>query len=43
VFKELQLRPRPGYWLWTAAILVVLFSTMLAQKERDVNVAAVAA
>jgi len=42
-FKEMQLRPRAGYWLWTAGMLVVLFSTMLAGKERDVNVAAVAA
>jgi hypothetical protein len=43
VFREMQLRPRAGYWLWTAGMLVVLFSTMLAQKKRDVNVAAVAA
>src|SRR5262249_49445412 len=42
-FKELQLRPRAGYWLWTAAMLVVLFSAMLAREERDVNLAAVAA
>jgi hypothetical protein len=42
-FKEMQLRPRAGYWLWTAGMLLVLFSTMLARKERDVNVAAVAA
>jgi hypothetical protein len=43
VFREIELRPRAGYWLWTAGMLVVLFSTMLARKERDMNVAAVAA
>lgn len=43
VFKEMQLRPRAGYWLWTAGMLVVLFSTVLAREKRDANVAAVAA
>jgi hypothetical protein len=43
VFREYKVWPRPGYWLWTAAMLVVLFSTMLAREKRDVNVAVVAA
>ncbi|HKF21042.1 MAG TPA: hypothetical protein VKE93_05705 [Candidatus Angelobacter sp.] len=43
VFHQYNVSPRPGYWLWTAAMLAVLFSTMLAREKRDVNVAAVAA
>jgi hypothetical protein len=43
VFHNEHLRPWTGYWLWTAAMLAVLFSTVLAREKRDVNVAAVAA
>jgi len=35
--------PWIGYWVWTAAMLMVLFSTMLARQDRTANTAAVAA
>jgi hypothetical protein len=35
--------PWIGYWVWTAAMLMVLFSTMLARQDRAANTAAVAA
>jgi hypothetical protein len=38
-----NVRPWIGYWVWTAAMLVVLFSTMLAREKRDLNTARVAA
>jgi hypothetical protein len=43
VFHNEHLGPWTGYWLWTAGMLAVMFSTMLAREKRDVNVAAVAA
>ena len=43
VFHNEHLRPWTGYWIWTAAMLVVLFSTMLAREKQDLDVAAAAA
>jgi len=40
VFYQLHLRPRPGYFLWTAAMLVVLFSSMVSRRERTFSTAA---
>jgi hypothetical protein len=43
VFHNEHKRPWIGYWLWTAAMLMALFSTMLARKDRDINAARAAA
>jgi hypothetical protein len=42
VFYQMNLRPRAGYFLWTAAMLLVLFSTMFSREKRQ-EIAAAAA
>ncbi len=43
VFHQYNVIPRAGYWLWTVAMLVVLFSTMLARQDREISAAQAAA
>src|SRR5262249_27030509 len=43
VFHQYKVRPHVGYWLWTSAMLAVLFSTMLAWQDREFSAAQAAA
>jgi hypothetical protein len=43
VFYKEHLRPQAGYFLWTAAMLLVLFSNMFSRADRELNTAAKAA
>jgi hypothetical protein len=42
VFYQFGVRPRAGYFLWTVAMLMVLFSAMLSREKRQ-EIAAAAA
>jgi GPR1/FUN34/yaaH family len=43
VFYKEHLRPQAGYFLWTAAMLLVLFSNVFSRADRELNTAAKAA
>jgi hypothetical protein len=43
VFYKEHVRPHAGYFLWTAAMLLVLFSGMFSKVDRELNAAAKAA
>jgi hypothetical protein len=42
VFYQMNLRPRAAYFLWTVAMLLVLFSAMFSRERRDAVAAAAA-
>jgi hypothetical protein len=43
VFYKEHLRPQAGYFLWTAAMLLVLFSNVFSRADRELNTTANAA
>lgn len=43
VFYREHLHPQIGYFLWTAAMLLALFSNVFSRADRELNIAAKAA